>query len=508
MKKFLAAVLAVLAVTAATATPIFAGFEKKDGEYYYEKSDGTLAKGRMLIGGDYYYFSAKDGKMLRGGTYKIGDKTYTFGSDGKQLGNAISPAPKEDFGIAEKDTGDVLTIYLWNEEAKGILDDYYFPENPLPEGVDLEYIITPGIADYAVKIAASAKTSGEIDIFASEPESLNLMNEYAVPLSELGLKNSDLYDLYKYTYQMSSDKYGRVMGLPFYSMANALIYRRSIAQDVLGTDKPEEVAKYTKDLNTFHKTAALMEDAGYFALGSPDDLFRLYGTDNKTPVLKNNKLTVPKAWENWVTMAQAYESRNYFAAQLAWLDDWNRSISDGKTFAYIGPNWFANYSILPIDGYSKEGDRGDWAVTAPPVNGYWGGTFLSVAKGSDNAHLAYDIITELSLDADMQKTIVTGSATDEFSPYTSTLRSVTKEFAADNSYKDSRLGGQNPFSVYDKAAQMVNVNPEELWAKDKLMSYYSIAMMDYISGEASYEMCLGNFYNVVQGLYPEIKIAK
>jgi ABC-type glycerol-3-phosphate transport system substrate-binding protein len=504
MKKFLAAVLAVLAVTAATATPAFAGFEKKDGEYYYEKSDGTLAKGRMLIGGDYYYFSAKDGKMLRGGTYKIGDKTYTFGADGKQLGNALSPAPKEDFGIAKKDTGDVLSIHLWNDEIQNILDEYYFPENPLPTGVDLEYIVTPN-SDYSERLARTFAGNENIDIFAVEPDKSNLFGEYAVPLSELGLKNSDLSDLYKFTYQTSSDKYGRVMGLPVFAMANALIYRRSIAKDVLGTDKPEEVAKYTNDLNTFHKTAALMEEAGYYALGSPDELFRLYGADNKTPVIKGGKLTIPEAWEKWAVAARAYEAKDYFGAFGAWTDGWYRSISDGKTFAYVGPNWYANYSILTA---LDSDDEGDWAVTTPPVNGYWGGTYLSVAKGSDNAHLSYEIITGLTLDADMQKTIVTGSTMDGYLPDSPSLRSVTKEFAADKKYNDSRLGGQNPFAVYDKAAQMVNVNPEELWAKDALMLEFSLSMTGYIKGYATYAECLEDFYIVVKEKYPEIKIAK
>jgi hypothetical protein len=502
MKKFIAAILAVLSVTAAMTASVFAGFEEADGEKYYYLEDGTIIKGRAMINGDYYYFSAKDGKMLRGATYQIGGKYYTFDENGKQIGNTLTPAPKEDYGIAEKDTGDVLTIYSYNQEVENILEDYYFPEHPLPEGVEVEYFVTMGTDEYAVKVAATMETNSEIDIFVTEPISLNLMTEYGVPLDELGLKTADLADLYKYSYQMASDKYGRVMGLPLYGTQSVLTYRRSIAKAVLGTDNPSEVAAFVKDIPTLNKTAALMGKAGYYTLGSSTDLVRMYNTDNKTPLVNNGKLTVPAAWKNWATNSRAYSAKNYFADEM-WAQNWYQSIANGDTFAYVGPAWLVNFTLIP----ASDGNENDWAVTTPPINSYWGGTYLSVAKNSDNAHLAYDIIKEISLSKDIQEKLIEYDSSSTSYTYTPTLKSLTKELAA-SEYKDKNLGGQNPFAVYDKAAQMINVYPENLWYREALIEKFAFAMTGYINGDISYEEALQNFYTVVERLYPEIEIAK
>jgi hypothetical protein len=500
MKKFIAAILAVLSVTAAMTASVFAGFEDKDGEKYYRLEDGTLIKGRAMINGDYYYFSAKDGKMLHSNTYKIGGKYYTFDENGKQIGNTLTPAPKEDYGIAKTDTGKVLTVYGWNAEIEDLLSNYYFPENILPEDVVVEYITTPSEA-YEYYIQRNMGINADIDLFAVEPDNLYLMKDYAVPLSELGLKNADLADMYKYAYQITSDEYGRVMGLPIFGVQSVLAYRRSIAKEVLGTDNPAEVAAFVKDIPTFKKTAELIDKAGYYTFGSPSELIRMFNADNKTSLIKDGKLTVPAAWKEWADLSKDFMSKDRFASDMMWSGSWAQSMEKGNTFAYAGPAWLVNYSILPNDIKS-----GDWAVTTPPVDYYWGSTILSVAKNSDNAHLAYDIIKGVSLSKDYQEKTYASEESSYFG-YSPILKSVTKELAASD-YKNESLGGQNPFAVYDKAAQMINIYPKDLWFRDAVYFLFDTAMTDYINGDISYETALDRFYRSVKEDYPEIEIAK
>jgi hypothetical protein len=188
---------------------------------------------------------------------------------------------------------------------------------------------------------------------------------------------------------------------------------------------------------------------------------------------------------------------------MTWSLGWYDSISSGNTFAYCGPAWLLNFSLIPSSGEYET----DWAITAPPEYSYWGGTFLSVAKNSDNAHLAYDIIKEISLSKDIQEKVIEYDASSTFYTYTPTLRTLTKELAA-SKYKDENLGGQNPFAVYDKAAQMINVYPENQWYREELIEEYIFSMSDYINGDISYEEALQNFYTVVEQLYPEMEIAK
>ena len=52
---------------------------------------------------------------------------------------------------------------------------------------------------------------------------------------------TDFSNTYAYTVQAASDASGVVKGVSFQCCPAALIYRRSIAKDVLGTDDPAEV---------------------------------------------------------------------------------------------------------------------------------------------------------------------------------------------------------------------------------------------------------------------------
>jgi hypothetical protein len=259
-----------------------------------------------------------------------------------------------------------------------------------------------------------------------------------------------------------------------------------------------------RDIPAFNKTAALVSEAGYKVIGSPDDLFRFYNGDNNPPLVSDGKLTVPDEWKNWAGNARAYNSKDYFASNAVFMDSWTQSIESGKTFCYAGPQWFVDYTILK-KGERDSDNSGDWAITTPPGNFFLGGTFLSVAAGSDNAHLAYDIISGLSADSEIQKKIAGDPKLAGYG-YAPTLRSVTKELAADEKYKDPALGGQNPYAVYDKAAQLIDVNPENYYIT--AYSYYGIAScMDYyIKNDISYDAALEIFYKTVKDNYPEIVI--
>ena len=145
---------------------------------------------------------------------------------------------------AEDAQGKVFNIYAWNEEFKGFFEKYY----TVPEGVTVNWIINPSDGgvyqqklDEALLNQANAAADDKVDMFLAEADYIGkyVDSEYTMDITSFGFQNADT--MYAYTIQAASDANGICKGVSFQCCPSALIYRRSIAKDVLGTDDPDEV---------------------------------------------------------------------------------------------------------------------------------------------------------------------------------------------------------------------------------------------------------------------------
>ena len=135
--------------------------------------------------------------------------------------------------------GKVFNIYAWNEEFKGFFEKYY----TVPEGVTVNWIITPSAdgayqdkLDEALLNQENASADDKVDLFLAEADYIQKYTESSVTQDVAALGVTDFSNTYAYTVQAASDASGVVKGVSFQCCPAALIYRRSIAKDVLGTD--------------------------------------------------------------------------------------------------------------------------------------------------------------------------------------------------------------------------------------------------------------------------------
>ena len=135
--------------------------------------------------------------------------------------------------------GKVFNIYAWNEEFKGFFEKYY----TVPEGVTVNWIITPSAdgayqdkLDEALLNQENASADDKVDLFLAEADYIQKYTESPVTQDVTALGVTDFSSTYAYTVQAASDASGVVKGVSFQCCPAALIYRRSIAKDVLGTD--------------------------------------------------------------------------------------------------------------------------------------------------------------------------------------------------------------------------------------------------------------------------------
>ena len=314
--------------------------------------------------------------------------------------------------------GKVFNIYCWNEEFKSRLTDHY----PGYEEVDgttgkigditVKWNITPSDdnayqnnLDATLLKQADAAADDKIDLFLSETDYVFKYTDkdadVAMPLKDLGIDcDKEFADQFDFTRKTASDSDGVQRGSTWQCCPGLLVYRRDIAKDVFGTDDPEAIGEKTKDWDTLKATAAELKAKGYYTFSSYADTFRLYGNsiDNSWVQPGADEVVVDKKITNWVDDSKEWLDAGYVDANIKgqWNDDWNKAMgSQSKVFAFLFPAWGIDFTLAP----NWDGAEGSWAVTTPPQEYNWGGSYIHAATGTDNPEHVKGIILALTANA-------------------------------------------------------------------------------------------------------------
>ena len=217
--------------------------------------------------------------------------------------------------FADEPEGKVFNIYAWNEEFKGFFEKYY----TVPEGVTVNWVIVPSdngayqdALDAALINQADAKDDDKIDLFLAEADYIlkYVDSDFTQDIQALGV--NDFSNAYKYTVQAATDANGVVKGVSFQCCPSALIYRRSIAKDVLGTDDPAEVQAALSDWDKFNAVAADAKAKGYYMTASFAETFRPFSNNCTMPwVDEDNNLQFDPQIEAWIAQTDDFIDNGY-----------------------------------------------------------------------------------------------------------------------------------------------------------------------------------------------------
>lgn len=416
--------------------------------------------------------------------------------------------------------GKVINIYSWNDEFRQRLEAVY-PEvketskdgtvTTLKDGTEIHWIINPnqdGVyqqkLDEALMNQADASADDKVDIFLSETDYVykytDAAADVAMPLTDFGIDpDKDLADQYDFTKTTASDADGVQRGSTWQCCPGLLVYRRDIAKDVFGTDDPEEVGKKMKDWDTAKATAEELKAKGYYTFASYADTFRLYGNSISQPWVEDGATTVNVDQQvmNWIKDSKEWLDAGYLNKTVKgqWNDDWNKAMgSESKVFAFLFPAWGIDFTLKP----NWDGEDGEWAVTNPPQEYNWGGSYIHAATGTDNPEHAKDIILALTGNKDNLLKI-----SKDYSDFTNT-KSGMQEVAKDDTFASDFLGGQNPFTYFSPVAENIKIAP--LSAYDQgCVELIQNAFSDYFQGQVDYDKAKSNFETAIKERYPEIQ---
>lgn len=416
--------------------------------------------------------------------------------------------------------GKTLRIYAWNEEFKSRFTDYFEAAGKLPEGVKVEWVITPNQdnayqnkLDEGLKAQSKAADDDKIDLFLIEADyALKYINtDYALDVkADIGLTDADLANQYKYTQDIATDKStGALKGVTWQATPGLFAYRRSIAKDVLGTDDPIEVQAALSDWTNFDTVAEKASAKGYKMLSGYDDSYRTFSNNVSAPwVDKDSVIRIDDNIMNWVDQTKTYTEKNYNNKTKLWAPEWSADQGpDGKVFGFFYSTWGINFTLLgnslatSIDEGGKaevgNGIFGDYAVCEGPQSYYWGGTWICAAAGTDNVDLVRDVMKTLTCDSDTMKKITTD--TQDYTNNQAAMEEIGK-----SDFKSFFLGGQNHVALFAEAAKKIDmstISDYDQGCNEEMQT----AMHDYFDGTVTKEKALENFYKAVIEKYPNLK---
>ena len=422
-------------------------------------------------------------------------------------------------GAESTEEGKVINIYSWNDEFRTRLEAVY-PEvestsddgtvTTLKDGTEIHWIINPnqdGVyqqkLDEALLNQADAAADDKVDIFLSETDYVFKYTDadanVAMPLTDLGIDpDTELADQYEFTKTTASDQNGVQRGSTWQCCPGLLVYRRDIAKDVFGTDDPQKVGEKVKDWDTLKATAEELKEKGYYTFASYADTFRLYGNSIDEPWVESGD-TVVKVNQNimdWVNDSKEWLDAGYFDSTVKgqWNDDWNKAMSSSsKVFAFLFPAWGIDFTLNP----NWDGEEGAWAVTNPPQEYNWGGSYIHACTGTDNPEHVKDIILSLTADKDNLLKI-----SKDYLDYTNTVSGM-QEAAQSDEFASDFLGGQNAYEYYAPVAENIQIAP--LSAYDQgCVELIQNSFSDYFQVNVDFDRAKENFETAIKERYPDI----
>ncbi|MDF2512125.1 MAG: hypothetical protein K0S04_1991 [Herbinix sp.] len=432
----------------------------------------------------------------------------------KSEDTAATEAPATDSEVTQ---GKVFNIYCWNEEFKSRYTDYFEKAGKLPEGITVNFIVTPSennayqnALDQALLNQESAATDDKVDMFLIEADyALKYVDsDFALDVKgDVGLTDADLADQYQYTKDIVTDSNGIQKGTTWQATPGLFVYRRSIAKDVLGTDDPDQVQAALSDWTKFDAVATQASAKGYKMLSGYDDAYRTFSNNVSAPWVDGTKIVIDDNFMRWIDQTKLYTDKGYNNKTILWAPEWSADQGpSGKVFGFFYSTWGINFTLLgnslatpEAEGGKAEvgnGIFGDYAVCQGPESYYWGGTWICAAAGTDNLPLIKDIMQTLTCDPATMKQI-----TEDTQDYTNNQTAMGE--LANSDFQSAFLGGQNHIKLFAEAApkiDMSNISPYDQGLNESLQS----AMHDYFDGTVTKEAALENFYKSAIEKYPEL----
>lgn len=396
--------------------------------------------------------------------------------------------------------------------------------------VDVQFTMIPMDAgEYQTKIKAAIGTSDVPDVVALEAAFVKEWVE-ADFLADLGdlLPLTEELQTYPSVVQVGTYE-GVTKAYSYQATPGAFFYRRSIAQECLGTDDPDEVQALVNDIEAFLDVAETIKqcDPNYFTVGTSGELFNPFLANRSQPWIVDGALVIDPKVDEYIDFAKLMRDNGYESQANQWSEGWFAGMNDSlvgadgqpkKVFSYFLPTWGLPYVLIPNSGDTG----GDWAMINGPLAYQWGGTWVGAMGDSQNLDLAKQFVEFVALNEENLTNWATGVYTNEYlkaidpsvpdgqaqapGDFVSSqvvVQKITSSFDGSELYE--WLGGQNNYEAFGQAAP--NVNGALLTGSDDaIQRALESSRNQYLNGEIDKATMYQEWLDIVRSEFPDLTI--
>lgn len=405
-----------------------------------------------------------------------------------------------------------LTIMSFTDELQRPIDRF---EEIHDVDVELQIIPNESYRETLQPILESGE--GAPDVFTGEIVFMQqwLDANYWANLSSDPFNVDDWSDDYvDYVWDLGKDSEGNVRALSWQTTPGGIYYRRSIAEEVLGTDDPAEVGEMMSTMEGLMDVGAQLSEAGYALFPDEGSISKFTSAFGANPEPWYNEETMELNMNDqrlsYFDYAKELRDNQYSALAPAWSPAWYQSFegpipynlgwdeledAEGEStievFGVALPTW----ALDAVFKQEADGNAGDWAVTNGPTSYFEGGTWLGVYEGSENQDLAFEFVKMMTNEDEFLTEWVeeTGDVLS-YNPVTD---------AVSEGVSDEFLGGQNHYEFFLDEAETIDASTVTPYDQ-QLNDLFGTQVGLYVDGEITKEEGIQAFYDEVNNSFPEL----
>ena len=436
-----------------------------------------------------------------------GSETTTGSADSGSSDTSAATTAEDTGKKSNADPDKVINVWAFTDEVPGMIEKYI--ESHPDFGYEINTTIiatTDGAYQPALDQALASGGSNAPDIYCAEAAFVLKYTQgdaaqYAATYEDLGIDVDQAIkdaEIAQYTVDIGTNPDGKVVGLGYQATGGAFIYRRSIAQDVWGTDDPATVQdKIGPGWDKFFDAAAELKAKGYGIVSGDGDIWHAVENSSDKGWIVDGKLNIDPKREEFLDLSKKLKDNGYHNDTQDWQDAWFADMKgegNQPILGFFGPAWLINYTLAPNCGGEKvgEGTYGDWAVCTPPIGFFWGGTWVLANKNTEKAEAVGDILKWITLDTSedgLQYKWANGTLNGEGGTKDAVASGVVM---AKSNGELEFLGGQNMFDAFVPAndyAKGTNLTQYD----ETINTYWRDQVRQYTAGEKSRDQALADF---------------
>lgn len=468
----------------------------------------------MLAGTMVFGLTACGGGSGSGSSTGSGSASTEAGDDGAADDGAA--------GDTASAGGEKLVVWTLAKDLETFAE-HYMEQN---SGVAIETVVIEP-ANYVTKVQTALNGGQkEPDIIVGEPQMLEDFYDagYFEDLNQAPYNAQDYADqIVDYVWQVGQDADGIQRAISYQITPAGIYYRRDIAQEVFGTEDPEEIGKLFADYPTILDTAETLKSKGYRIFASDAEISYFSGDsawvidgvlnvdqgrydyqDLCISLYQDDLTAYANQWSTPWYQAMAGEVPILSADIQNYADDsvnvWDaeqfaeatEGMDTTEVFAFGLPSW----GVLTMRDNVQD-TSGKWGVCSGPAYGFGGGTFIGISSQSERKDLAWDFLKFCTLNEDTANWWIEVSEGDTVS-----LIPVLEAHAED---ANEVYGGQQLYKFWLEQAEGIDYS--KVTRYDKVIGdAWGSATTSIKTGEKTKEEALEEFYDVVESTYPEITV--